>query len=177
MMRQLAGFVSLVGLTVGALACALHRERGNVGTNLECTLSAPHRVRVGEPVPVHFRLTNRAPGPLYVLTWRTPLEGLRGNDFLITRDGEELRYRGPMVKRGEPEREHYVVIASDASADADVDLAPAYDFQQPGRYRIAFRGPVMDVAERATDIPRPLELLRPVPVACPVAEVEVLPAQ
>ena len=35
-------------------------------------------------------------------------------------------------------------------------VALAYDFTQPGRYRIAFRGPLMDVATQQAEVPHTL---------------------
>ncbi|PTL80874.1 protease [Vitiosangium sp. GDMCC 1.1324] len=149
------------------------KENPAMATTLECALSVPATVRSGEPVEVRFQLTNRTAQPLYVLTWRTPLEGLRGNDFQITRDGTDIAYQGPMVKRGNPSAQSYVTIAPGASVDGKVDLALAYDLKQPGRYRIAFRGQLMDVADKQAEVPRTLDLLKSTPVQCPVVETTI----
>ncbi len=141
---------------------------------LTCTLSAPRRVRSGEPVGVTFRLANRASTPLFVLVWRTPFDGLFGNDFCITREGVELRYRGPMLKRGDPEAEDYLRLEPSASEEAEVDLSLAYDMREPGRYQIAFRGPLMDVTTNEALVPRPLSQHEPLPLPCPVVELEVV---
>jgi hypothetical protein len=141
---------------------------------LECTLRAPPRVRAGEPVKVQFRLGNRTSQPMFVLSWRTPLEGLFGNDWQVTRDGVEVPYEGPMVKRADPEAEDYVAIAPGAAAEAEVEVSLAYDMRQPGRYRIALRGPLMDVITTQAEVPRPLSRLRAMPIACPVVQTEVV---
>lgn len=49
-----------------------------------------------------FTLENLSDETVYVLKWFTPLEGLFGDIFRITRDSEEIPYTGPMVKRGDP---------------------------------------------------------------------------
>lgn len=141
---------------------------------LECSLSVAPRLQVGEPVNVHFRLTNRTAQPLYVLTWRTPLEGLLGNDFTVTLNGEELPYEGPMMKRGDPRAEDYVAVAPGASADATVDLSLAWPLTKPGSLRIAFRGEVMDVATSQAEVPHPLAQLQPQTVQCPVLEATLM---
>lgn len=149
------------------------KENPAMAATLECVTSVPASVRAGEPVELRFQLTNRTAQPLYVLTWRTPLEGLLGNDFQITRDGTDVPYQGPMVKRGNPGAEDYATLAPGASVDARVELSLAYDMKQPGRYRIAFRGELMDVAEKQTDVPRSLDQHRSRPVSCPVVETAV----
>jgi hypothetical protein len=140
---------------------------------LDCALSVPPSVRAGEPVQLRFQLTNGTSKPLYVLTWRTPLEGLWGNDFQITRDGTEIPYQGPMRKRGDPRAEDYVTLAPGASVDASVELSLAYDMSQPGRYHIEFPGPLMDVARKQEDVPRSLDQLQPMPVSCPAVETTI----
>src|SRR4051812_12353323 len=103
-MRMTWRSVGLLGLLCLAQGCASQRGAqqaeggGRMEETLECGLRVPAQVRAGEAVPVHFRLTNRSGESLAVLTWRTPLEGTFGNDFRVTRDGEELPYQGPMVK-------------------------------------------------------------------------------
>ncbi len=144
-----------------------------MATTLDCALSVPSSVRAGDPVELSFRLTNRTAKPLFVLSWRTPLEGLRGNDFQITRDGTEIPYQGPMAKRGNPSAESYVTLAPGASVDAKVELTLAYEMNQPGRYRIEFRGTLLDVAENQADVPRTLDQLKSTPVRCPVVETTV----
>ncbi|HYO59200.1 protease [Archangium sp.] len=149
------------------------KENPAMAKTLDCTLSVPPSVRAGEPVELRFQLTNRTAQPLYVLTWRTPLEGLLGNDFLVTRDGAEILYQGRMVKRGNPRAEDYVTLTPGASVDAKVELSLAYEMKQPGRYRIEFRGPLMDVAQKQSEVPRPLEQFQPLPVQCPVVETTI----
>lgn len=140
-----------------------------------CSLSAPPSVRAGEPVKVAMKLGNRTAQTAYVLTWRTPFEGLFGNDWQVTRDGVELPYSGPMVKRGDPAADDYISIAPGAAADAEVVVSLAYDMKQPGRYKIALRGPLMDVTTTQSEVPRPLAQHKAVPIACPVVETVVAP--
>jgi hypothetical protein len=146
-----------------------------MGTSLECALStsAP-QVRQGEPVEVVFRLRNPTAQPLYVLNWHTPLEGLLSNCLKVTRAGAEIPYQGPMFKRGDPDAESYVTLAPGASVEEKIEASLAYDFSQPGTYRIEFRGPLMDVATRQAEVPRPLGQHRALPVQCPAVELKVI---
>lgn len=139
-------------------------------TELDCELSVAPRLTVGEPVRLRFRLVNRSARPVYVLEQRTPLEGHLGKFMRVTRDGVELPYEGIMVKRGPPEADDYVAIAPGGSAEAEVEISGAYNFRQPGRYRIEFLGELLDVAEAPSDVPRSLERYQSVQVSCPAAE-------
>jgi hypothetical protein len=150
------------------------KENPAMATTLECSLSVPPSLKAGQPVEARFQLINRTAQPLFVLKWRTPLEGrLLGNDFEITRDGAEIPYQGPMAKRGNPGADSYVTLAPGASVEAKVELSLAYELTQPGRYRIAFRNELMDVAEKQSDVPRSLDQFRPQPVRCPVVETTI----
>ncbi|WP_239470717.1 protease [Archangium violaceum] len=145
-----------------------------MATTLECSLSVPPTLKAGQPVEARFQLTNRTAQPLFVLKWRTPLEGrLLGNDFAITRDGTEIPYQGPMAKRANPGADSYVAIAPGASVEAKVELSLAYELTQPGRYRIAFRNELLDVADKQADVPRIMDQFRPMPVQCPAVETTI----
>jgi hypothetical protein len=143
---------------------------------LACTLEVAPQGRAGAPVEVRFRLTNRSARTLHVLGWHTPLEGLRADVFTATRDGTPLAYAGPMVKRGEPGADAYVALAPGESREARVDAALGYPLREPGRYRIAFRGPLRDVTASAQEVPRPLSGHRASEVACAPVETVLAPA-
>ncbi len=133
---------------------------------LECKLEAAEHLPAGEPVRLRFALRNLSGRRLYVLKWYTPLEGLRGKIFKVTRDGAELPYRGMMSKRGNPARSSYVAIAPGDSAQAEVDLARAYDFSAPGLYTIEFQSRIHDFTWNEKELPRPSETHRPCPLTC-----------
>jgi hypothetical protein len=76
---------------------------------------------------LRFTIRNDSPGPVWLLKWLTPLEGLNGDILSVTCDGQHLPYRGPMVKRGNPQPQDYVRLAPSAEATATVDLAIGYD--------------------------------------------------
>jgi hypothetical protein len=146
-----------------------------MATTLDCALSAPATVKAGEPVEVVFRLSNPTSKPLYVLDWHTPLEGLLNDIFEVTRDGTDVPYAGPMLKRGPPQADDYVTVAPGASVEGRVEVSLAYDLRQPGRYRIAFRNRLMDVATQQSEVPHPLGEFREFPVKCPWVETVVTP--
>lgn len=54
-----------------------------------------------------------------------------------------------------------------------MDVALARAVRAPGRYRIAFDGPLHDAAPLG-EVPRPRDRLRPVPLACASVEIELV---
>lgn len=145
-----------------------------MAVKLECSMSVPPRLKVGEPVELRFQLRNPTASPLFVLEWHTPFEGLLANFLRVTRNGQDVPYQGPMMKRGDPSAEEYVTLQPGASAEAQVEVSLAYDFQQPGHYRLAFRDSLMDVVTRQAEVPRPLGRFQPLPVQCPAVETTIV---
>jgi peptidyl-Lys metalloendopeptidase len=143
------------------------------GPIFECQLRMEPRVVRGKPAVLHFKLTQRSSGPLYVLKWRTPLEGLRGDDYLVSRDGTEIPYVGPMFKRGDPPAKDYLEMQPGVPLEAEVELSNAYDFEKVGHYRVSFRGRLWDVVTSQSEVPRPLDRHQAVPLSCNSLELDV----
>jgi peptidyl-Lys metalloendopeptidase len=141
---------------------------------LNATLEAPSSLRNGEAVPVTFTLTNHSPEKLYVLTWYTPLEGILGEIFLVKRDGQAIPYEGPLVMRGDPLPEHYVLLEPGASVSAEVDLATVYNFSQAGEYTIEFLSPrISHVAKTEREFATSVDDLGPVEIPCNSLSLEI----
>ncbi|MFP2956924.1 protease [Myxococcus sp. 1LA] len=151
------------------------QEAPAMAKTLTCTLSGPAQVRAGDPVELTFELGNPTAQSLRVLAWHTPLEGVRNKIFDVSRDNTALEYQGPMAKRAPPTADSYVTLSPGTSLEGKVDIARFYDLQAPGTYRIAFRGPLMDVAREGETVPAPNGGFRPAEVPCPVVEVTVTP--
>lgn len=91
----------------------------------------------GTPVIVHVTLANPGAHRVAILRWRTPLDGVSAPLFTVTRDGEEVPYRGRMAKRPEPTDADYVTLEPGATVTSDVDLAKLYALP-PGRYAVTY---------------------------------------
>lgn len=144
---------------------------------LRCSLTrvepaAPSRP-VGSRLRLRWELRNESAFAVSVLSWQTPLEGFRGPLFEVTRDGAEVAYLGPVVKRGDPGAGDYVRVPGGGAVSREVELAEAYELAAPGRYRIAFPGGLFDVAPDGAELPRTRDRLEPVGLECPVVEVEL----
>ncbi len=111
-------------------------------------------LRQGEALEVTFTVTNLDNRPLRVLSWNTPLEGIVGNPFSITLNGEERAYLGAFHLRFKPLPSEYVEIAPGQSVSRTVDLAPYYDLSAAGEYELRARyGHVSDVLAPRERIP------------------------
>ncbi len=111
------------------------------GADLQAFLSAPDEVTACEPIPMEFTVTNQGDHPLYLLKWYTPLEGIAGNIFRVSREGQELEYLGILAMRGDPAQEDYLTLEVGESASAQFDISEYYDFSQPGEYQVAYKSP------------------------------------
>jgi len=134
-------------------------------SGLSARLEIPSSLSLGEPVKVKFFLTNHTESSLYILNWFTPLEGLGGEIFRVTRDGRRLPYQGPLASRGDPTPEAYTLLEAGETAQVEVDLSLAYDFLIPGNYTIEFISPKLShIAHSEEEMARSLDKLGPVEI-------------
>lgn len=145
----------------------------DLASALGCRLEPRPPRAAGGPVEIRFELTNRSQVPVWVLAWNTPLEGWQGTLFSATRDGQELPYQGPMLKRGDPGREEYVEIPAGGHVEATVNLADVYEVSRPGRYRVEVVRDLLDATADAAAVPRALDRHQPVPLRCEAVVLDV----
>lgn len=98
-----------------------------------------------EEVLLSFTLTNNNKDDYYVLTWNTPLEGFYGNFLDVTRDGENVLYKGIMTKRVNPLADDYTFIPAGGKAEATLNLNKGYDVSRPGHYKVTLGPLLLDV--------------------------------
>lgn len=141
---------------------------------LEATLTVKHVVQPesGEAVKLNFRLVNRSERPLYILKWYTPLEGMAGDIFEVTRDGQAVPYLGILATRGNPTPESYIYLEPGESVSTDINLETGYDFSQPGLYTIKFRSPrISHIAGSEAEMATTVDELGPIEI--PSNEVNI----
>lgn len=109
------------------------------------------------PMAIKFSLVNQSDESLSVLKWHTPLEGIAGDIFRIVGEGGVVEYRGPMVRRGEPELQDYVKIEPGKAVTVEVDLLKGYDLSAPGIYQVNFQAKLLDVVPAGENAPRSVE--------------------
>jgi hypothetical protein len=146
----------------------------NLSGPLQCTLDSVTPLQAGGTVAVRMRLINRSEEPVWFLRWNTPFEGMRGTMFTVRREGAELPFQGPMMKRGDPGPEEYVRIAAGQSIVGTVDLSEGYDTSRPGRYQVQVTGGLHDLV-RGDLKARPRDQFQPLELRCNALDFEVRP--
>jgi hypothetical protein len=76
--------------------------------------------------------------------------------LMVTCDGKEIPYEGPMVKRGDPTREDYIHIGPGEAVSAEVDLSLAYNLSklEARKCQVEFKGRVYDIVRDGVLLPR-----------------------
>jgi peptidyl-Lys metalloendopeptidase len=121
---------------------------------LKYQLSAQSSYIVGKPIIIKFTLYNLSDANIWLLTWYTPLEGLKGKIFLVTCDGKEIPHEGRMVKRGDPTRDDYIHVVPKGSVSTEVDLSSAYKIPICDECRVGFKGRIYDMLGNEDYIPQ-----------------------
>lgn len=97
-----------------------------------------------DSINIKYTLTNISDKAVYVLKWHTPLEGFYNDIFNIVKDGKRVGYIGPMVKRGMPTPDDYIMLKPGESANATLDLATAYEIYDTGQYSVQMAYDILD---------------------------------
>jgi hypothetical protein len=126
----------------------------SVDKDLRYNLSTSDKHVKGNPIIITFTLENLSNQDLWVLTWYTPLEGIKGEIFKIVCNGEEIPYEGRLVKRGLPTKDNYMSIGSRKSISAEVDLSTAYTFPTCNECIVSFNGMIYDVQKTYEFLPK-----------------------
>jgi hypothetical protein len=156
--RYLQRGVYLLLLNLIIWSCAFFGENSSADKQqdivLRFKLEARNSYIIGQPVPITFTLENVTHKDVYVLTWYTPFEGIKGKIFKVTRNGIEIPYEGRMIKRGNPVRQDYIHIKPLGSVSSTVDLTLAFNMDVPGEYRIEFIKHIYDLTFDEKTLPR-----------------------
>jgi peptidyl-Lys metalloendopeptidase len=110
--------------------------------NLQATLT-PVDTQVDfatESFLVDYEVTNAGPGPVRFLPWKTPLDEVWEDLFLIhDADGNEIEYTGKIARRTPTLDEHYITMAEGETLSAQVDLTRSYLMPADGMVSVTLR--------------------------------------
>ena len=123
-------------------------ETGEKMEAMHCDLDIDQATGVGKPVMLRLTLSNTFIQPVEVLQYYTPFEGILGDIFYIHYGDEVLSYRGPLVKRGPPTDEDWLLLETDESLTTEVDLSSAWNLGRSGDYTLRLRN---DMTYRHSD--------------------------
>ena len=130
MAAALALLMSVPAAFAGTLGSELQAEKGFVGAT--------------EDVFVRFALRNDSAQDLYVLSWQTPLRGIREDIFEVTLNGKPVQYTGRHYKWATPQASDFVRIPAGGTVSARVELSEAYEISRTGEYTVRYRVPVRE---------------------------------
>jgi hypothetical protein len=153
-------------------------ESSNTETlNLRAVLTASESYVLCAPVDVVFTIFNQGDSSVYLLTWYTPLEGVFGNIFQVTYMEQELPYLGPMVMRGDPLPDQYVLLEPGGSETVNINLSDVYDFSRPGDYTIEYKSPfISQVVLEQADLAKSVDDLGPVLILSEPVSIRIHPS-
>jgi hypothetical protein len=133
-----SGLVLGLVFIAGTIGAQKGQEPVAVESNRRVACSVTAR-GVGSDVVVTLTIANRSTSPVDLLQWNLPRDGtLTAPLFVVTRDGVDVPYRGPVVKRAITAAS-YETLSPGASATAEIGLRQAYDVSSPGHYTIVYR--------------------------------------
>ncbi|WP_133478047.1 M35 family metallo-endopeptidase [Cognatilysobacter segetis] len=91
---------------------------------------------------VDVEITNTSSRNVRVPAWELPAQYLQSDLFSVTRDGREVAYEGPMIKRGLPQAADFVILRPGQTYRTRVDLSAFYDLGSTGEYTVTFKAPL-----------------------------------
>jgi peptidyl-Lys metalloendopeptidase len=133
-----AGTVLLGGLALNAADASIQSARFNP-LRVAIVASANQSLFLGS---VDVEITNTSNRALRVPAWEMPGQYLQSDLFTVTRDGREVGYQGPMIKRGLPQAADFVVLRPGQTYRTSVDLSAFYDLSSTGEYTVTFKAPL-----------------------------------
>jgi hypothetical protein len=151
----------MVMLAVLAPACAQERTM-----RIRCELSIAKTLPRAQPAELVFTLTNAGDDIVQVLNWQTPFEGIKAAMFTVIRDGANVEYHGPMLKRGAPRKESYLVLKPGEQRRATINLSNGWDVDAPGDYSVEYSAQLFDVVAGTASVPRSLDEFNAVTPKC-----------
>ena len=168
----------ILALTVWILPCNpvpdAYQTSQEPDAMVSCNLGGPGSITVGSAVPMRFTLKNDTQQRLHVLRWYTPLEGIRGEIFRVTRGDQELAYRGPLARRADPVEGDYLVLEAGERVTVDFDLTSVYDLSSAGNYTVEFVSKLHDVVSDADSVPRQKDEFRPLVLICKPLSLDIV---
>lgn len=125
--------------------------------NLRYELEARDRYKFGIPIVLGFTLKNLSQKTAWALTWYTPLEGIKGNIFVVKCDNVIVPYEGRMVKRANPTRDEYICLFPGKSVHVEFDLSSCYSLVECKKCFVKFTGQIHDIALDEKQFPKSLD--------------------
>lgn len=112
--------------------------------DIVCQFAIPTQIAQGQAAIATITLHNRSNQTLHLLKRNTPFEGWLADSLSVDRDGQAVAYIGAVAKRMPPSGLEYLHLKPGTRYSYRASLQNAYDVSASGRYRVNWRGEVMD---------------------------------
>ncbi|MBL8521384.1 MAG: peptidase M35 [Betaproteobacteria bacterium] len=93
----------------------------------------------GDEVNVQLTFTNTGSHAVRLLNWYVPDGEPEDDVFTVTRDGREVSYMGPHIKRPGAVDADFIVLQPGESVTRIADIGAYYDLRQSGEYTIQYQ--------------------------------------
>lgn len=138
--RNLLVTTALVAATGAAFAARTGTgPQANAANPLRISMLADSSSSQAFMGTVQFRITNNSGDIVKVPHWQLPGNEATGKLFDVSRDGKQVDYLGPMIKRAAPTEADLVTFQPHETKVVSVDLSRAYDLSAGGDYTVRFR--------------------------------------
>ncbi|QIL20472.1 M35 family metallo-endopeptidase [Thermomonas sp. HDW16] len=126
LVRALAGTTLLAGAIAAATAAAPITRNNPLRVSMYATGNGG----------IEVVLTNTSNKIARVPKYQLPLGELQAKLFNVNRDGAQVAYEGPMIKRGLPSASDFAILRPGQSYRSVIQLADSYDMRKSGTYTI-----------------------------------------
>lgn len=89
----------------------------------------------GNEAKLLFTLHNPSEQPWRFLQWKTPFDAWFSEFIHITHKGVQIPYEGALMKRGEPNKEDYLILKAGENVQVELELAQAFRLNN-GEYTV-----------------------------------------
>jgi peptidyl-Lys metalloendopeptidase len=134
--------VSGSAVLVGALAAAVAAPPASQSNPLRISVAAAAGTASDFLGAVEVTVTNTSNKTVRVPKWQLPSDFIEAQVFNVSRDGVEVEYQGPMIKRGLPGAADFAVLRAGESYRTTVDLSASYDLSRTGQYVVSYSSPL-----------------------------------
>jgi len=132
-MRRILLAASTLALAAAAPGCF---SPGTPPDDLDVDLAMHTNVGKNDAVTADVTITNVSDHDVQLLSWYLPDAELQEPLFQLVRDGQPVRYIGPMYKRAQPDASDYVTLTPGQTLSRSVDLSKFYDVSVTGNYTV-----------------------------------------
>ena len=138
---KIVSTVSCSAVLAGAIA-AVSAQPAAQSNPLRVSMVAAQASSGGFLGAVEVTITNTSNHTVRVPKWQLPSDFMEAKLFQVSRNGEPVRYEGPMVKRPLPRAEDFALLRAGETLRTTVDLSGAYDLSKSGEYIVTLSSPL-----------------------------------